>query len=340
MIINFASDNAAGVHPKVIEKLSEVNEGAVPSYGNDPYTREAVEIFKKMFGSHAEIFFVYNGTGANTAALTALTERYGMILTAHAAHITEDECGAPVIFTGAPIQNARSAPGKLTPADLTPFMSLKGDEHKSQPTTVSVSQATETGEVYAAKELRAISEYCKSNDLLLHIDGARLANAAVRLGCDIREVVYGADILCFGGTKNGLMGAEALVALNPAVAAKMPYIRKKSMQLASKMRYLSAQFLAILENDLWLSNAEHANKMTDMLRKKIEGLPGIKILYPADANMLFIEMPNRLFDELIKSFYFYPQSRNAERTTARIMTSWQTTEEEIQMFQKTIQVNL
>ena len=339
MIINFASDNAAGVHPKVMEKIFEVNNGAAPSYGGDPYTKIAEEMFKKLFGNHAEVFFVFNGTGANTLALAALTGRYGMTLTAHSAHITEDECGAPVRFTGTPILNTRATPGKITPADIDPFMPLKGDVHKSQPEAISISQATENGEVYTAAELRALSGYCKNNDLLMHIDGARVANAVARLGCDIKEAAYGADILCFGGAKNGLMCAEALIALNPVAAAKAPYIRKQGMQLASKMRYLSAQFIAILENDLWISNAEHANRMTDRLRGKIEAIPEIKILYPVDANMIFAEMPNKMFDELIKTFYFYPQSRNAEKTIARLMTSWQTTEAQVDMFAEAIRAN-
>lgn len=335
-MINFASDNLAPAHPSVIKRMEEVNTGAMYAYGDDPVTLEADMRFKDIFGSETESFIVFNGTGANTVALDALTDKYHMIITPHSSHITADECGSPARTTGCAIGFLSDKPEKARPEMLERFISLKGDVHKSQPKVLSISQATEIGEIYTLDELKALRKYCDINNLCMHMDGARLCNAAARLNCSLKEAAYGADILSFGLTKNGGACAEAVVALNPEVKERLAFLRKQNAQLASKMRYFSAQFLALFENDLWLENAIHANDMLDKLLNGIKDNKNVKILYPAEANMLFAELDTSIANRLLEKFYFYPMRAAGGKTVVRLMASWNTTEDEVDMFIKEV----
>jgi threonine aldolase len=239
----FASDNNAGVHPRILKALADANSGHCIAYGDDPYTAAAKEQFRKLFGK-CEIFFVFNGTGANVLSLQAMTQTFNAIICADTAHIHVDECGAPEHFTGCKLLFNCTFDGKLQIPDIARHLHGIGFEHHAQPRVVSITQATEMGTIYTVDELREITAFAHTNGLLLHVDGARIANAAIHLGVSVKEMITdtGVDILSFGGTKNGMMFGEAVVALNPALATNFKYIRKQGMQLASKMRYISAQF--------------------------------------------------------------------------------------------------
>ncbi len=335
---NFASDNYAGTHPAVFEWLKKVNDGPAAAYGADPYTGQVREEFKKHFGEQAEPYIVFNGTGANVIALKSAIQSFESILCSDIAHIQEHECGAVERLTGAKLALTASENGKINPITLAQQLRGLGDQHMSQPRVVSISQSTEYGTVYTLKEIRAIAEFCKSNGLFLHLDGARLSNAAVSLGCTFKEMTTdcGVDLVCFGGTKNGLMGAEAVVVLNPMFNLHFNFIRKQGLQLASKMRFLSAQFLAYFENELWRKNASHANQMAKLLEKKLcETVSAIKITRPVDANVVFAVFPKSLIQELSKRFSFY--TWNESLSEVRLMCSFQTTEAEIEDFVTSIE---
>lgn len=331
-MINLASDNVAGVHPDVLNKISNVNTGIVSSYGDDPYTKEAHKIIKEQFGADFEVFFVFNGTGANTVALSAMTSPYNMILTAPLSHITEDECGAVQKATGCPVRFVRPDYGKISPEHIKEFMSLKGDVHKSQPKAVSITQATERGEVYTESELASLYSYCRDNNLYLHIDGARFANAVAHLDVNPAKIAQYCDIMCLGGTKNGLMIAEAVLVRSGALAEKMPYIIKQQLQLSSKMRYISAQFLAYFENGMWLKNADHANKMAKRVYDGLKDCSAIRFLNKPEVNILFAEMDNNVIKKLQEKYYFYVIVDKSPRSTIRLVTSWQTEESEVESF--------
>src|SRR3984957_16509361 len=259
---SFASDNNAGVHPKILQAIASVNRGHTVGYGDDPFTDAAVRKFKQHFGSDIEVFFVFNGTAANCLSLKALTESYHAVICSEAAHIYTDECGAPENFTGCKLLPIPAPDGKLTVDSVSHAYHGIGDQHHVQPKVISITQATELGTVYKPREIRDLARFAHERDMFLHMDGARIANAAASLGLNLRQATrdLGVDVLSFGGTKNGAMGAEAVVFFDRTLATDFLYMRKQGMQLASKMRFISAQLDALLSNSLWQKNAKHANR--------------------------------------------------------------------------------
>lgn len=330
----FASDNNSGVSPEVIEKIIEVNKGHVVGYGDDPYTQYATTLFKKHFGENAHPFFVFTGTAANVLGITSLTQSYNSVICAHTAHINEDECGAPEKFSGCKLIACETHDGKLTPEIIKPHMVGFDFEHHSQPKIISITQTTEMGTVYTVEEIKALSKFAKKYNLLVHMDGARLANAAISLNLPFKAFTAdaGIDILSFGGTKNGLLTAESIVFFNPDLIAGFKYIRKQGMQLASKMRFMSAQFIAYLEDDLWKRNASHANKMAQLLYNQIKIIKGIEVTQKVEANGIFVKIPKSIIEPLKEKFFFYDW--NEEQGEVRWMCSFDTTEDEINSFVK------
>lgn len=328
----FASDNNSGVHPLVFKAMEAVNTGHTTGYGSDSYTKEAIDLFKKEFGKDTEVFFVFNGTGANVLGLSSVTHSFNSIICAETAHIQEDECGAPEKFTGCKLLPAETLNGKITSQLVQHHLKGFNFEHHSQPKIISISQATEMGTVYTPSEVKALADLAHEHNMLLHMDGARLANAAVSLDLEFKAFTRdcGVDILSFGGTKNGLMMGEAVLFFNPGLAHQTRYIRKQSMQLYSKMRFVSAQFLAYFENDLWKQNALHANKMAKLLESEVSKIEQIKITMPVDANGVFAIVPRHIIAPLQEKYFFYIwNEKNAE---VRWMTSFDTTEQEIYDF--------
>ncbi len=336
----FASDNNSGVSPEVIEKIIEANNGHVIAYGDDPYTTRAIELFKKHFGESAVPFFVFNGTGANTLAISAINRSFNSVICAASAHINVDECSAPEKFSGCKLIPIETPDGKLTPELIEPHITGIGFEHHAQPKLISISQPTEMGTVYKPDEIKELSACAHKHQMALHIDGARLANAAVSLGLPFKTFTTdsGVDILSFGGTKNGLMGAESVVFLNNKFSENFKYIRKQGMQLASKMRFISAQFIAYLENDLWERNAKNSNNMAQLLYKKICQFDEIKITQPVEANGIFAIVPEKIIEPLLQEYFFY--AWNEKKNEFRWMTSFDTKEEDIEGFCDTIKKHL
>lgn len=329
---SFASDNNAPVHPSVFQAMLEANRGDVIAYGDDPYTREAEKKFREAFGPDVQVFFVFNGTGANVSALSQLTRPYQAVICAESAHIHNDECGAPEKFTGCKVHVLHTTNGKITADQVKPLMHSVGFEHHAQPKVISITQATELGTVYTREEIMDIARFAHGNDLYLHMDGARIANAAAAQGLSFRELVTdtGVDVLSFGGTKNGIMLGEAVVFLNSRLAREYQYVRKQSMQLASKMRYISAQFSALFTNDLWLKNATHSNKMAQLLAEKVREIPQIRITQPVETNGVFAIMPKEAIEKLQQKYFFYVW--NETRSEVRWMTSFATTEKDVENF--------
>ncbi len=328
----FASDNNSGVHPDVIRAISEVNEGHAVGYGGDEVTARTEKLFQKTFGEHAKVFFVYNGTGANVIALQTMARPFNAVIAADTAHINVDECGAPEKHAGCKLLTVKTTDGKLTPELVLQHLHGFGFEHHSQPSVVSVTQTTEMGTLYTLEELKIISEFVHSKGLYLHMDGARISNAAEALGCSFREMTtdIGVDVLSFGGTKNGLMFGEAVVFLNPEFAEHAKYIRKQTTQLHSKMRYIAAQFEAFLINDLWRKNAEHSNRMAALLVKELESVSEIQLTQKPEANGVFAIVPSHIIEPLQKKYFFYVWDEL--RNEVRWMTSFDTSEIEIKGF--------
>ena len=332
----FASDNNSGVHPEIFKAMEAANFGHVTGYGDDSYTLDAIEIFKKEFGEDTEVFFVFNGTGANVTGLSSATHSFNSIICAETAHIQVDECGAPEKFTGCKLLPVASVNGKLTPQAIQRHLYGFDFEHHSQPRIISISQTTELGTVYRPVEIRTLADLAHKNNMLLHMDGARIANAAVALNMDFREFTRdcGVDILSFGGTKNGMMMGEAVLIFNPELAVNTKYIRKQSMQLFSKMRFVGAQFIAYFKDDLWRKTATHANKMAKLLEGEILKIPQIKITRPVEANGVFAEIPQEIIEPLQQRFFFYIWDET--KSEVRWMTSFDTEEKEIFEFTKLI----
>ncbi len=328
----FASDNNAGVHPEILEALVRANQGHVVAYGDDPYTESAVGKFEEIFGQDISVCFVYNGTGANVLSLQALTDSFQAVICAETAHINEDECGAPEKFTGCKLLTIATENGKITVDQIKPRLQVLGNEHHAQPKVISITQATELGTVYRPGEIETITRFAHENGLLVHLDGARVSNAAVSLGTGLREITrdLGIDVLSFGGTKNGIMFGEAVVFFNPALARDFKFIRKQGTQLASKMRFIAVQFEALLTDDLWRRNARHANSMAALLEEKVRKIPQITITQPVEGNALFAAIPERHIQTLQQEYFFYLWDE--EQSIARWMTSFDTTEEDIMNF--------
>lgn len=329
---SFASDNNAGIHPKVLEAIAAANQGHTVGYGDDPYTEAAVRQFKQHFGGDIAIFFVFNGTAANCLSLKALTESYHAIICAEAAHIYTDECAAPEKFTGCKLIPIPASDGKLTVDSVSHAYHGIGDQHHVQPRVVSITQATEMGTVYKPKEIRELARFAHEHKMFLHMDGARIANAAVSLGLTLKEATHDldVDVLSFGGTKNGAMGAEAVVFFDPRECDDFLYLRKQGMQLASKMRFIAVQFEALLSDHLWRQNAEHSNAMAALLAKEIANIPEVKIVYPVEANGVFAQIPRASIARLQERYFFYVW--NEEESVVRWMCSFDTTEEDVKQF--------
>jgi threonine aldolase len=326
----FASDNSATIHPEVLAAIAEANVGHAFGYGHDDYTLSVEARVAHEFAPDASAFFVFNGTGANVVSLRAACRRFEAVICAETAHLNVDECGAPETMAGLKLLTVPGVDGKLTPELVERRIERIGDEHAVQPRVVSISQCSELGTLYTADELRDLAELAHSNDLLLHVDGARLSNAAAALGVALPEAVTGADVVSFGGTKNGLLGAEAVVLLRPELAHDFLYIRKQSMQLASKMRFLAAQFGALLDGDLWRRCASHANAMAARLADRVRDLPGLTITRPVETNAVFAALPPAVTASLQREFPFYTWDEAAGEV--RWMCSWDTSEEDVDTF--------
>lgn len=329
---HFASDNNAPVHPRVWEAMRAADAGHARAYGDDAWTRGMEERFREHFGPAARAWPVFLGTGANVTGLQAMLARHEAVICAQHAHIAVDECGAPERHLGAKLILVATPDGKLRPSDIEPRLHGLRDQHHVQPKVVSITQSTEYGTVYSPEEIRALSACCRAHGLLLHLDGARLANAAASLGVPLRALATdaGVDVLSFGGTKNGAMLAEAVVFLKEGLGEDFRFVRKQSMQLASKMRYVSAQLAALLDGDLWLANARHANAMARALRARAERIEGLSFAWPTQANGVFPILPKDWIAPLQAESFFYVWDE--ERGVCRWMCSWDTTEEDIERF--------
>jgi threonine aldolase len=329
---SFASDNNAGVHPEIIEALRAANDGHVVAYGDDPFTGRAVKVFQKHFGKDIAVYFIFGGTGANVLGLKAITKSYEAVICAETAHINVDECGAPEKFTGCKLLTVRTPDGKLRVDDIKPHLHGVGFEHHVQPRVISVSQATEMGTVYTKGELKTLARFAHDNNLLLHVDGARISNAAASLNANLKEITVdaGVDVLSFGGAKNGMMYGEAVVFFNRKFGNDFKYIRKQGMHLPSKMRFISAQFETLLSGDLWRRSATHANRMAQLLGSELAKVPNVKLTQPVEANGVFAEIPAKYVPALQKKYFFYVW--NEETSECRFMASFDTTEEDIREF--------
>jgi threonine aldolase len=328
----FASDNYSGVHPEVMEALRKANEEHAGSYGNDTYTARATQMFKDVFGDDVEVFFVYNGTGANVLGLSTITQSFNSIICSEGAHINVDESTAPEKFLGCKLVTLPTPDGKLNAVQVAERIQRVGDQHHPQIKVISISQASEYGTVYSVDEIKALSEVASKNGLYLHMDGSRIANAAVSLGKKFREFTRdaGVDVLSFGGTKNGLMFGEAILFFKPELATHFSYIRKQGMQLHSKMRFIAAQFEALLSDDLWKRNAQHTNRLAKKLAIALSEIQGITVTQKVDANGVFAVFPVSIIEALQKEYPFYVW--NEKINEVRLMCSWDTTEAEINLF--------
>jgi threonine aldolase len=334
----FASDNYAGVHPAIFEALTRANEGHAASYGADEYTQRAVARFKALFGDDVEAFFVYNGTGANVSALSAMTRPYNAIICSELAHINVDESTAPEHFTGCKLLPIPTEDGKIYPREIENHIQRIGDQHHAQAKVISISQSTEYGTVYTIDEVRAIAATARRHNLLLHMDGSRISNAAVALDAPFRAFTRdaGVDVLSFGGTKNGLMFGEAVLFFNTNLAAEFHFIRKQAMQLHSKMRFIGAQFDRLLADDLWAVNARHANHMARELASRIAKIKGVTITRKVEANSVFVIIPPAVASKMQEEYFFYPW--NEKINEYRLMCAFDATLEDVEDFTGKLQV--
>lgn len=329
MARGFGSDNHSGVHPQILTAMTLANVDHAPSYGTDTWSEKAIELFRSHFGKQAEVFFVFNGTAANTLSMRAMVKPFQSILCSDVCHMHHDECGAPEFFSGAKLQTLPSKNGKIALETLKKSLIRRGDQHSSQAQVVSITQPTELGTCYTLEEIREICTWAHKEKLTVHMDGARFANACVTLGCTFKEMTtdLGVDVVSFGGTKNGLLMGEAVVFLNPALAENFKYIRKQSGQLPSKTRFIASSFEAYLTQDLWKEIAEHSCKMAAFLFEKIQNLPGVEITQPRQSNVVFARLPKAWVKELREKYFFYVWDETTFE--CRLMTSWDTQENDI-----------
>ena len=332
----FASDSNAVVHPEVLEAIRRANDGHCVGYGDDPHTDSALEKFQEQFGADVAVFFVFNGTGANVLSLQALTRPFHAVLCPEGSHIYTDECGAPEKHTGCKLVPLAAPNGKLTVETVARAYHGIGDQHQAQPRVISITQSTEMGTVYQPEEVEALARFAHEHQMFLHMDGARIANAAASLGQTLRKATrhLGVDVLTFGGTKNGIMGGEAVVFFNPALAADFLYLRKQGMQLASKMRFIAVQFEALLTGDLCRRSAEHANRMARVLEAEVRKIPQVKVVWKVEANGVFAQIPRHAIEKIKALYFFYPWIE--EECIVRWMCSFDTTEEDVREFAKCV----
>ncbi len=329
---SFASDNNAGIHPEVLEAIARANHGHVVAYGDDPYTRSAVAKFREHFGDGTDVFFTFNGTGANVLALQAVNRPYHAVLCSDYAHIYSDECGAPEKHTGCKLIPLPHQDGKITLESVRHAYHGIGDQHHVQARVISITQSTEMGTVYKPEEIQALARFAHDHEMFLHVDGARIANAAVSLGQTLRQATrdLGVDVLSFGGTKNGIMGGEAVVFFQPALSRDFLYLRKQGTQLASKMRFIAVQFEALLTNDLWKRSADHANRMARVLEAEVRKIPQVRIVWKVDANGVFAQIPRHAIEKIKQQYFFYPWIE--DEGIVRWMCSFDTTDEDVREF--------
>jgi threonine aldolase len=325
----FASDNNSGIHPEIIDAIDEANKFHAVGYGDDRWTNKAEKLLEKEFGDDIDIYFVFNGTGANILALKSVTHSFNSIICAETSHIQVDECGSPEKFTGCKLIPISTNNGKLSVKEVKKHLTGFGFEHHAQPGVISITQATELGTVYTEEEIKELAELAHSNGMYLHMDGARISNAAVALNKTFKQITRdaGVDILSFGGTKNGMMMGEVVIFFNSNLSEFSKYYRKQAAQLCSKMRFISAQFIPYLENKLWKINASHANNMAKLLESEIQKIDGIEITQDVDANGVFAIIPRKIIPLLQSEYFFYEWDEN--RNEVRWMTSFDTTEEDV-----------
>ena len=338
----FGSDNHSGASPEVLKAIAEANVDHALAYGDDEYCARVGELFKQTFGEQASAYLVFNGTGANVLNIDAMCRSHNAVVCAETAHINVDECGAPQRIVGCRLLTVPTPDGKLTPELVKTQLHGFGFEHHSQPRAISISQPTELGTLYTIDELKALADLAHSYDMYLHVDGARLANAAVALGCTFRQMTTdcGVDCLSFGGTKNGLLMGESAVILNPKLDVELKYRRKQMAQLCSKMRFMAVQFEAYLNGErrtengelvpLWRSNAEHSNRMAQLLYRELQGVPQVKVMYPVQVNSVFAQLPREVWTALQQEYFFYDWDE--AENVVRWMCSFDTTEEDIHNF--------
>jgi threonine aldolase len=328
----FASDNAATIHPEVLAAISAANAGHVYGYGHDPLSQGLGEKFKQAFGGQACAYPVWGGSAANVLSLRAACRPWEAVICAPTAHLNVDECGAPEAIAGVKLLIAEAQDGKLTPDSVVAKVERLGDEHAVQARVVSISQCTELGTVYTADEVAALADAAHARGLLLHVDGARLSNAAAALGVSLRALTadVGVDVLSFGGTKNGLLGAEAVVFFAPGLSDGFEYLRKQSLQLASKMRFLAAQLDALLEDELWLRCATQANAMAALLADRVKSLGDVRITRPVQTNAVFAVIPGGAISSLQRDYDFYVWDE--QLSEVRWMCSWDTIEQDVEEF--------
>jgi len=337
MNVAFGSDNHSGVHADILQAILECNKGYAIAYGDDDYTHRVHDLFKQQFGNKCVPFLVYNGTAANILGLKAVTDSYHAIYCPETAHLHVHECGGPEHYLGCKLIALPTSDGKLTRDMVKHAMFGVNDPHIAQPRVISVTQPTELGTLYTVKELRELADFAHTNDMIMHMDGARLGNAAAALKTGFKEITAdaGIDVLSFGGTKNGMMCGESVIFFNHTYARQFQFIRKQGMQLASKMRYLAVQFEAYFHNELWRKNAEHANTMATLLASELEKIPGITITQTVEANAVFVILPPDLLKKIRTRYYFHVF--NEQLSEARLMCSFSMTEEDIMAFIQTLQ---
>lgn len=340
MIRGFGSDNFSGVLPEVFKALEEASYGHQHSYGEDEYSAKAIADFKAIFGENIEVFFVYNGTGANILSLSAFTRSHHAIICAETAHINVDECGAIEKQSGSKLLTVPTFDGKLNIGLIENHMHGFGDQHHAQPKIISLTQCTELGTVYSREELKEICDYAHAHNMYVHMDGARLSNAVAYLGCSPREITadVGIDVLSFGGTKNGMMFGEAVIFFNTSTANEIPFIRKQLMQLHSKTRFIAAQFSAVLKDNLWLKTASHANRMAQKLANEATKIPGVRITQEVQGNEIFAIIPRDKIQVLQEKCFFYVWDENASEV--RWVCSFDTTESDIIEFVNLLRAEL
>ncbi len=328
----FASDNYAGIHPEVLAAITRANSGHAAAYGDDDETALLRDLVREHFGAQADVFPVFNGTGANVVALQAMCRPWEAVICAESAHVNVDEGGAPEKVAGLKLWTVPAPDGLLTPDLVDVHAVREGDVHRAQQAVVTITQSSEFGTAYSIEALGRLSDHVHARGLRLHLDGARIANAAASLGVSLREMTtdLGIDAVSFGGTKNGAMGAEAVIVLSPDLAPAVPYLRKSSMQLASKMRFVSAQLAALLTDDLWLRNATHANSMARRLEAAVRAIPGVQVTQRVDANAVFAILPADVTERLQQQYRFYTWDDHTGEV--RWMCSWDTTPEDVDAF--------